>query len=75
MYKNRNNDIGVAVIGGGNIGTQFACKCASKGYRVNVYSSKPELYDGLLEIIDEDNKITVGKLNKVMLLEIAKLFS
>lgn len=53
----------IAIIGGGNIGTQFACVCAAKGYSVNVYSSKPELYDGTLEIIDENNEITTGKLN------------
>lgn len=55
----------IAVIGGGNVGTQFACVCASKGFGVNVYSSKPEKYDGMLEVIDECGKITVGKLNKV----------
>ena len=65
MNMNRINDIGVAVIGGGNIGTQFACKCASKGYKVNICSSKADLYDGLLEIIDENNNLTVGKVNKV----------
>lgn len=55
----------IAVIGGGNIGTQFACVCAAKGYRVNVYSSKPELYDGTLEVVNEFEEETVGKLNKV----------
>lgn len=55
----------IAVIGGGNIGTQFACVCASKGYKVNVFSSKPELYDGTLEVVDEFEKVTTGKLNKV----------
>ena len=55
----------VAVIGGGNIGTQFACVCASKGYKVNVFSSKPELYDGLLEVVNEFGDVTVGKINKV----------
>ena len=55
----------IAVIGGGNIGTQFACVCASKGYKVNVLSSKPELYDGTLEIIDENDRVTTGNLNLV----------
>lgn len=55
----------IAVIGGGNIGTQFACVCASKGYKVNVMSSKPELYDGTLEVVDEFGHVTTGKLNKV----------
>ena len=62
-YKPENTSI--AVIGGGNIGTQFACISASKGYKVNVFSSKPELYDGTLEVVDEFEKVTVGKLNKV----------
>lgn len=55
----------VAIIGGGNVGTQFACVCAAKGYKVNVFSSKPDLYNGTLEVVDEFNHITVGKLNKV----------
>lgn len=62
-YTPDNTDI--AVIGGGNIGTQFACICASKGYKVNVYSSKPELYDGVLEAVDEFDRVTVGRINKV----------
>ena len=55
----------IAVIGGGNIGTQFACICASKGYKVNVLSSKPDLYDGTLEVIDENDNVTTGVLNLV----------
>lgn len=62
-YTTENTNI--AVIGGGNIGTQFACVGASKGYKVNVFTSKPELYNGILEVVDEHEKITVGKLNKV----------
>ena len=59
------DDKKVTVIGGGNIGTQFACTCASKGYEVTVFSSKPEKYDGVLEIIDENDKVIVGKIAKV----------
>ena len=55
----------IAVIGGGNIGTQFACKCASKGYKVNMFSSKPELFDESLEIVDEFDNVVIGKLNKI----------
>ena len=55
----------IAVIGGGNIGTQFACVCASKGYKVNVLSSRPELFDGILETVDEFGNVTTGRLNKV----------
>lgn len=55
----------ICVIGGGNIGTQFACKCASKGHHTNLYCSEPQLFDGTLEIVDEFENITIGKLNKV----------
>lgn len=55
----------IAVIGGGNIGTQFACISASKGYMVNVFTSKPELYDETLEVVDEYGKVTTGKLSIV----------
>ena len=55
----------IAVIGGGNIGTQFACICAAAGYKVNVLSSKPQLYDGVLEVINELDEVTVGIINKV----------
>lgn len=59
------NNTKIVVIGGGNIGTQFACVCATKGYKVNVLSSKSELYDGTLEVVDEFEHVTAGKLNKV----------
>lgn len=62
-FKPENTSI--AIIGGGNIGTQFACVCASKGYKVNVCSSKPELFDETLEVVDEFEQITIGRLNKV----------
>lgn len=57
-------DTGITVIGGGNIGTQFACICAYKGYKVNVFTSKPELYDGVLEVVDEYDHVIIGKINK-----------
>ena len=62
-YKPENTTI--AVIGGGNIGTQFACVCASKGYKVNIYTSRPELFSRQLEIVDEYGKITTGIINSV----------
>ena len=54
----------ITIFGGGNIGTQFACQLAIKGYCVNIYTSKPQTYNGTLEIVDEDNKIIEGKINK-----------
>ena len=50
----------IAIIGGGNIGTQFACMFSSKGYDVNLLSSKPYLFDKKLEIIDENECVTEG---------------
>lgn len=56
----------ITVLGGGNIGTQFACVCAAKGYEVCVFSSKTSRYDGQLKIVDgEDNVICKGTLAKV----------
>lgn len=43
----------ITIVGGGNIGTQFAVHCAEKGHEVTVYTSTPEIYDGHLNIIDE----------------------
>lgn len=43
----------ITIVGGGNIGTQFAVHCAEKGHSVTVYTSKPELYDGHLNIVNE----------------------
>ncbi|MBR0513987.1 MAG: NAD/NADP octopine/nopaline dehydrogenase family protein [Clostridia bacterium] len=48
----------ITIIGGGNIGTQFAVHSAEKGEKVTVYTSQPELYDGHLCIVDDDGHIT-----------------
>lgn len=58
-------DTDIAVIGGGNIGTQFACVCSSKGYKVNMYSSRPELFDDTLIMVNEFDQETTGTLNLV----------
>lgn len=42
----------ITIVGGGNIGTQFAVHAAETGHDVTVYTSTPELYDGHLEIVD-----------------------
>ena len=55
----------ITVLGGGNIGTQFACISAAKGYDTTVFSSKPEAYDGTLELVDEFEHLTVGIIKKV----------
>lgn len=48
----------ITIVGGGNIGTQFAVHCAEKGHAVTVYTSSPELYTGSLNIIDETGETT-----------------
>ena len=48
----------ITIVGGGNIGTQFAVHCAEKGYCVTVYTSTPELFDGYLNIVDESGVVT-----------------
>ena len=47
----------VLIIGGGNIGTDFACEFAAKGYEVNVYTSQPEKYKGKLQIVDGQGRV------------------
>lgn len=54
----------VTVIGAGNIGTQFACVCAAKGFAVKVFSSKPEEFDNVLEVVDENGRIVTGEIVK-----------
>lgn len=65
MNRFTSDNTRVAIIGGGNIGTQFACMIASKGYRVNLHTSRPELFDGLLEIVDDRCSVTKGRLSLV----------
>lgn len=62
IVKYTKDNTRIAIIGGGNIGTQFACVCASKGYRVNVFTSKPEKFENVLEIVDEYEAVTVSKI-------------
>ncbi len=48
----------ITIAGGGNIGTQFAVHCAEKDHEVTVYTSKPELYNGHLNIVDDTGTTT-----------------
>lgn len=43
----------ITIYGGGNIGTQFAVHCASKGHRVIVYSKMPEKFSNKLNIVNK----------------------
>lgn len=49
----------ITVVGGGNIGTQFMVHCASKGHEVTAYTSKPELFQDHLNIVDENDLTTL----------------
>lgn len=42
----------ITIVGGGNIGTQFAVHCAAKGHNVIIYTPKYKLFDKELEIVD-----------------------
>ena len=48
----------ITIVGGGNIGTQFAVHCADKNHDVMIYTSAPELYDNHLQIVDECGNVT-----------------
>ena len=48
----------ITIVGGGNIGTQFAVHCAEKGNEVIVFTSVPEIYDGYIKIVDDRGIIT-----------------
>lgn len=45
----------ITIIGGGNIGTQFAVHCAEKGHCVTVYTSRPHEFHTQLFIVNENN--------------------
>ena len=42
----------ITIVGGGNIGTQFAVHCAEKQHRVIMYSSKPKQFCKHLTVVD-----------------------
>ena len=48
----------ITIVGGGNIGTQFAVHCAEKNHEVTVFTSTSELYDGHLNIVDDSGQTT-----------------
>ena len=52
------NKMKITIVGGGNIGTQFAVHCAEKSNDVVVYTSKPEIFSKHLNIVDENGKTT-----------------
>ena len=44
----------ITVIGGGNIGTQFAVHCTAKGHTVRILTSSPEVFEKRLMTVDEN---------------------
>ena len=48
----------ITIVGGGNIGTQFAVHCAEKGHEVIVFTSTPSLFCKHLNIVDETGTTT-----------------
>lgn len=47
----------ITIVGGGNVGTQFAVHCAEKQHHVIMYCSKPELFCKHLTIVDASGTI------------------
>ncbi len=47
----------ITIVGGGNIGTQFAVHCAEKGHEVIINTSKPELFANELVIQNQAGEI------------------
>ncbi len=48
----------ITIVGGGNIGTQFAVHCAAVGHDVTIFTSKPHLFRKSLKIVDS-NGVTI----------------
>ncbi len=47
----------VTIVGGGNIGTQFAVHCAEKKHSVTMFTSKPDKFNKSLSIVDGNGNI------------------
>lgn len=55
----------ITICGGGNIGTQLAVHCAEKENKVIIHTSKPEKFNNMLTIVDENEKVLhKGKIYK-----------
>lgn len=50
----------ITIVGGGNIGTQFAVHCAHKGHAVTIFSSKPERFGETLRCVDAQGRETLS---------------
>lgn len=47
----------ITIVGGGNIGTQFAVHCAEKKHDVTIFTSKPKLFSQTLKTVNEKNNV------------------
>jgi opine dehydrogenase len=47
----------ITIVGGGNIGTEFAVHCAEKDHLVTIFTSKPEKFQKRLIIVDDNDNI------------------
>lgn len=55
----------ITIVGGGNIGTQFAVHCAHAGHVVTMLTSRPNEFESELQIVDESGSVAMrGALNK-----------
>ncbi|MCI8506884.1 MAG: hypothetical protein HFI67_11945 [Lachnospiraceae bacterium] len=48
----------ITIVGGGNVGTQFAVHCAEKEHEVIIYTSTPNIFRKHLNIVDETGTTT-----------------
>ena len=47
----------ITIVGGGNIGTQFATHCAEKGHDVTIFTNKYLLFEKTLKIVNSANDV------------------
>lgn len=50
----------ITIIGGGNIGTQFAVHCAAKGHTVRILTSIPEIFEKSLTAVNENDEVILS---------------
>ncbi len=57
----------ITIVGGGNIGTQFAVHCAEKGHEVTMFTSSPQHFSKHVSIVDPSgNTIHEGDICKAV---------
>lgn len=50
-------EMNITIVGGGNVGTQFAVHCSEKKHKVIIFSSKPKRFKKVLTIVDENGNV------------------